>query len=45
MIPASALMNGLRLGPDMRITDLALRLRGRECDEKGPAVVPIRWAN
>ena len=42
MIPALALTQGLRLGPDERITDLAPRLRCRECDVKGRAVVS-RW--
>ena len=32
MIPAAAVTEGLRLGPDERIIDLAPRLRCRECD-------------
>jgi hypothetical protein len=45
MIPASALTDGLRLPPDSRIAALAPRLRCRECDGKGRAVLSIRWAN
>jgi hypothetical protein len=44
MIAAATLRDGLRLGPDDRITDLERRLRCRECDAKGRAVVSIRWA-
>src|SRR5207244_354232 len=44
MIQTIALTQGLRLGPDERITDLAHRMRCRQCDEKGRAVVSIRWA-
>lgn len=44
IVPASNLVQGLRLGPDERITDLAPRLRCRECDAKGKAVVSIKWA-
>jgi hypothetical protein len=43
MMPASTLMQGLRLGPDERIADLTPRLRCRECDTRGRAVVSIRW--
>jgi hypothetical protein len=32
------------LGRDERVVDLAPRLRCRECDAKGKAVVSIRWA-
>lgn len=45
MIPASALTQGLRLGTDERIADLAPRLRCRECDAKGKAVVSIKWGS
>ena len=31
------------LGPDERMVDLAPRLRCRECDARGKAVVSIRW--
>ena len=44
LIPDVSLTQGLRLGPDERITDLAPRLRCRECDTKGRAVVSVRWA-
>jgi hypothetical protein len=33
----------LGLSPDARIADLAPRLRCRECDTRGKAVVSIRW--
>jgi hypothetical protein len=45
MIPAAALTQGLRLRPDDRILDLAPRLRCRECDVKGRAVVSVKWGN
>jgi hypothetical protein len=35
----------LGLRPDERVVDLAPRLRCRECDAKGRAVVSIRWAD
>ena len=43
LIPAMALSQGLRLRPDERIVDLEPRLRCRECDAKGKAVVSVRW--
>jgi hypothetical protein len=43
MMPASTRAQGLRLGPDERIADLAPRLRYRECDTRGRAAVSIRW--
>jgi hypothetical protein len=42
MIAASTLTNGLKLGPDERITELVHRLRCRACDAKGRAVISIR---
>lgn len=42
-IAAATLSQGLRLGPDERILDLAPRLRCRECDARGKAVVSVRW--
>jgi hypothetical protein len=42
LIPAMALTQGLRLSPDARIVDLEPRLRCRECDAKGKAVVSVR---
>ncbi len=44
-IPALALSQGLRLGPDERILDLAPRLRCRECDARGRAVVSVKWSD
>jgi len=35
----------LGLRPDERVVNLAPRLRCRECDAKGKAVVSIRWAD
>lgn len=40
-IPYSGLVHGLRLAPIERVLDLAPRLRCRECDAKGKAVVSI----
>jgi hypothetical protein len=33
----------LGLGPNERIIDLAPRLRCRECDARGRAIVSIKW--
>jgi len=44
LIPPSALLNGLRLSPTTRVADLEPRLRCRECDAHGKAVVSIKWA-
>ena len=44
LIPASMLSVGLRLRPFMPVVDLQPRLRCRECDARGRAVVSIRWA-
>jgi len=30
--------------PDSKVQDLVTRMRCRECDEKGRAVIAIRWA-
>jgi hypothetical protein len=43
-IPPIGLVHGLRLAPTERVLDLAPRLRCRECDARGKAVVSIRWA-
>jgi hypothetical protein len=43
LIPASALLQGLGLAPTYRVLDLQPRLRCRECDARGKAVVSIRW--
>ena len=32
------------VGPDERVQGLGSRMRWRECDEKGRAVISIRWA-
>jgi hypothetical protein len=32
------------VGPDEKVQDLGSRTRCRECDEKGRAVISIRWA-
>lgn len=44
-LPPSSLREGLRLSPDTKIVDLAPKLRCRECDERGKAVVSVRWAS
>jgi hypothetical protein len=44
LIPPSSLLNGLRLPPYTPVGDLEPRLRCRECDARGKAVVSIRWA-
>jgi hypothetical protein len=44
LIPASALLQGLRLPPTTRVLDLEARLRCWECDARGKAVVSIKWA-
>jgi hypothetical protein len=41
--PAIGLLNGLRLPTTTRVLDLEPRLRCRECDQRGKAVVSIRW--
>jgi len=43
LIPPIALMQGLRLKPEDLVLDLAPRLRCRECDAKGRAVVSVKW--
>ena len=40
-----AALSSLGLGPDERVVDLAPRLRCRECDAKGNAIVSVRWAD
>jgi hypothetical protein len=44
LIPPSALPQGLRLPPYTVVRDLEPRLRCRECDARGRAVVSIEWA-
>jgi hypothetical protein len=43
LIPASALLQGLRLPPHTPVLDLEPRLRCRECDARGKAVVSVQW--
>jgi len=40
-----AALPSLGLQPDERIADLAPRLRRRECDARGKAVVSVKWGN
>jgi hypothetical protein len=37
------MLGALGLGTDDKIVDLASRLRCRECDARGKAVVSMRW--
>jgi hypothetical protein len=45
LIPPSALLHGLRLAPTTLVVDLEPRLRCRECDARGTAVVSVRWVD
>lgn len=45
LIPAIGLTQGLRLPAHMSILDLESRLRCRECDGRGKAVVSVRWSD
>lgn len=42
-IPLSGLVHGLRLLPTEKVLDLGPRLRCRECDIKGKAIVSVKW--
>jgi len=44
LIPPASLLHGLRLPPYTPVLDLEPRLRCRECDARGKAVVSIKWA-
>ena len=44
MIPPTSFLHGLRLPPYTAVLDLEPKLRCRECDAKGKAVLSIRWA-
>jgi hypothetical protein len=44
LIPPSALLQGLRLAPATHVLDLQPRLRCRQCDARGKAIVSVRWA-
>jgi hypothetical protein len=37
-------IKGLELPPDTPVLDLERRLRCRECDAKGKALVTVKWA-
>jgi len=43
LIPPGAPLQGLRLAPTTLVLDLESRLRCRECDARGKAVVSVRW--
>jgi len=45
LIPAVGLLQGMRVPPSMRIVDLEPRLRCRECDTRGKAIIAIKWAD
>jgi hypothetical protein len=40
----AAMLMTAGVGPDCIVPDLGRRMRCRECDEKGRAVIAIRWA-
>ena len=40
----AAMLTTAGVGPDQRVQGLEGRMRCRECDEKGRAVISIRWA-
>jgi hypothetical protein len=44
LILAIGLLRGLRLAPYTLVLDLEPRLRCRECDARGKAIVSINWA-
>ena len=44
-IPHNTLLHGLQLKPGDKVVDLEPRLRCRECDVRGKAVVSVRWAS
>jgi len=44
LIPAVGLLQGMRLPPHTLVLDLEPRLRCREGDARGKAVVSIKWA-
>jgi hypothetical protein len=43
LIPPSALLHGLRLPAVTLVLDLAPRLRCRQCDTRGKALVSVKW--
>jgi len=44
LIPAVGLLQGMRLPPYTPVLDLERKLRCRECDARGKAVLSIKWA-
>ena len=40
----AAMLTTAGVGPDCKVQDLGSRMRCRECDERGRAVISIRWA-
>ena len=40
----AAMLMTAGVGPDEKVQDLGSRMRCRECDEKGRAVISIRWS-
>jgi hypothetical protein len=40
----AAMLTTAGVMPDIKVQDLGKRMRCRECDEKGRAVISIRWA-
>lgn len=42
-LPPTTLLHGLHLRPETLVLDLEPKLRCRECDEKGKALVSVRW--
>ena len=40
----AAMLTAAGVAPNGKVQDLGTRMRCRECDEKGRAVVSIRWA-
>jgi hypothetical protein len=43
LLPPSSLQLGLHLRPETPILDLERKMRRRECDVKGKALVTVRW--
>jgi len=40
----TAMLTTAGIKPDRKVQDLGSRMRCRDCDEKGRAVISIRWA-
>jgi hypothetical protein len=43
LLPASGFIQGMKLPLYFHVLDLAPKMRCRECDERGKAVVSIKW--